>query len=216
MDRLHVAHGSRQFRVLMVCTGNICRSPFAEILFRHLLVGRLGGRWASRFEVSSAGVRAMVGAQMHPYTRDELMPWGLDGIQAGRFAARQVCPELVRRSDLVLGANPGHRSAVLEYVPEALPITFGLREFARLARVVDLAELPDDPVERALRLVERARASRGLAPPDSPEADLIPDPMGDDPRAHHGAAVLIRDAVEQIVELIAPLRQVAVDHGGTA
>ena len=45
------------FRILIVCTGNICRSPAAEILTRHLLIGRLGGRAASSFRVSSAGVR---------------------------------------------------------------------------------------------------------------------------------------------------------------
>src|SRR4051812_32932148 len=55
-----------EFRLLFVCTGNICRSPFAEILTRHLLVGRLGGRVAGRFEISSAGVQAVVGSPMHP------------------------------------------------------------------------------------------------------------------------------------------------------
>jgi hypothetical protein len=46
-----------EFRVLYVCTGNICRSPFAEILTRHLLTGRLGGQAAAAFDVSSAGRR---------------------------------------------------------------------------------------------------------------------------------------------------------------
>ncbi|NMI00103.1 low molecular weight phosphatase family protein [Pseudonocardia acidicola] len=137
------------FRLLYVCTGNICRSPFAEILTRHLLVGRLGGRAAAEFDVSSAGVRAVVGAQMHPDTRDELTPWGLDGVIAGRFAARQLRSTMIEEADLVLGANPRHRSAVVERAPVALQTTFGLREFARLAAAVDPGVLPvDDPVER--------------------------------------------------------------------
>jgi protein-tyrosine phosphatase len=68
----------RAFR-LYVCTGNICRSPFAEILTRHVLVDRLGGTAAAAFHIASAGVRAVAGAPMHPATREELRPWGLEG-----------------------------------------------------------------------------------------------------------------------------------------
>ena len=45
----------------------------------------------------------------------------------------------------MLGATPRHRSAVVERLPAALPITFSLREFARLAEAVDPAALPDAP-----------------------------------------------------------------------
>ena len=46
------------FRILTVCTGNICRSPVAE----RLLQAGLGDAVA----VSSAGVRAVVGDPIHP------------------------------------------------------------------------------------------------------------------------------------------------------
>lgn len=192
------------FRLLFVCTGNICRSPLAEILTRHLLIGRLGGRVAASFEVSSAGVQAVVGAQMNLATRDELAPWGLDGVIAGRFIARQVRSAMVEQSHLVLGANPSHRSAVVERTPAALPIAFSLREFARLAASVDPSHLPAEPVTRAHALVAQARQRRGMAPPRTPDADRIPDPMGRPKWAHHEAAVLIRDAVQTIVDVIAP------------
>jgi len=39
-------------RVLFVCLGNICRSPLAEAVFRHLVEER---GWAGRFEIDSAG-----------------------------------------------------------------------------------------------------------------------------------------------------------------
>jgi protein-tyrosine phosphatase len=192
------------FRLLFVCTGNICRSPFAEILTRHLLVGRLGGRAAAAFDVSSAGVQAVVGAQMHPDSRDQLSPWGLDRVIAGKFAARQLRSGLVEQAHLVLGAGPRHRSAVVERAPAALATAFSLREFARLAAAVDQRLLPAEPVARAHALVEQARLQRGLAPPEGPEADRIPDPMGRPPRAHHEAAVLISAAVQSIVDVIAP------------
>ncbi|MGE3285975.1 MAG: low molecular weight phosphatase family protein [Pseudonocardia sp.] len=58
--RRHRAVADERFRVLFVCTGNICRSPFVEILTRHLLQARLGpaavgGRW-SVVECSPAGL----------------------------------------------------------------------------------------------------------------------------------------------------------------
>ena len=43
MGRHRREEAEDEFRLLFICTGNICRSPFAEILTRHLLRGRRGG-----------------------------------------------------------------------------------------------------------------------------------------------------------------------------
>lgn len=190
-----------RFRLLFVCTGNICRSPFAEILSRHLIRGRLGGRVAESFKISSAGVQAVVGSPMHPDSRAELAPWNLDGTIADRFVARQLRSAMIERADLVLGATSRHRSAVVELCPAALPITFGIREFARLAEAVDLAELPAHPVARAHALVELVRLQRGLVP-SSPSGDDVPDPMGRPRAAHRDAAQLTHAAVASIVDVL--------------
>ena len=105
----------------------------------------------------------------------------------------------------MLGATPRHRSAVVGQCPGALPNTFGLREFARLATAVDLTELPVHPVARAHALVELARLRRGLVPPD-PDDDDIPDPIGCLRAVHHRAAVLILEAVTDVIDLVAPPR----------
>lgn len=193
-------HRAREtsFRLLFVCTGNICRSPFAEILMRHLLAERLGRPAAASFEVASAGVHGVEGAPIHPDTRAELGPFGIDGEPADHFTARRLASAMVESSDLVLGANPSHRAAVVDSTPDALPFVFSLREFARLAVAVDPRGLPSVPVERAHALVEAARSRRGLVPP-APDGDRIPDPMGHPAAAHHAAAVLIREALAVIV-----------------
>lgn len=192
------------FRVLFVCTGNVCRSPFAEILTRHLLIGGLGGRAASRFRVESAGVRAVVGAQMDHDTRDELMPWGLDGASlAGLFLARQLTAGMISDSDLILGAGQAHRGAVVERLPEARRTTFTLREFARLVADVDPRSLPDEPAGRAGALVEQAWLRRGVVP-GRRGGDEVPDPIGGDPAAHRRATTLIADAVTTIVRKLVP------------
>jgi len=189
------------FGLLFVCTGNICRSPFAEILTRHLLRGRLGGRAAAPFDVSSAGVAAVEGAGMHPDSRRELAPWHLDGPMSDGFVARQVDSSMIERSHLVLGAAARHRSAVVELCPAALPITFGLREFARLAAAVDVTALPAHPVARAHALVEHARLRRGLVPPD-PGGEDVPDPIGRSRDAHHLAAVLTHAALTTVLDVV--------------
>jgi protein-tyrosine phosphatase len=171
---------------------------------RHLLVGRLGGRAASEFQISSAGVQAVVGAPIHPDSRAQLQPWGLDGMAANTFAARQLSSSMVTAAHLVLGASPRHRSAVVEYAPAALSTAFSLREFARLLESVDIGSLPSDPVARAHMLIDEARLLRGLVPPTEPNGDQVPDPMGQPPSAHRHAAELIEDAVRTIVDVIAP------------
>ena len=206
MGRHRADERTDAFRLLFVCTGNICRSPFAEILTRHLLRGRLGGRAAAAFDVSSAGVAAVVGSAMHPDSRAELAPWGLDGAPADGFVARQLQSSMIEQSHLVLGATSRHRSAVVEQCPAALPITFGLREFARLAAAVDPAELPAHPVARAHALVELSRLRRGLVPPD-PEGDDVPDPIGGSRAAHHRAARLIHAAVAEVIDIVATARR---------
>ncbi|WP_208819739.1 protein-tyrosine-phosphatase [Pseudonocardia alni] len=189
-----------RFRILIVCTGNICRSPAAELLLRSLLVGRLGGREAARAEVSSAGVAAVVGSGMHPLSRAELAPWGLDARAEG-FRARQLDDRTVARADLVLGAGVRHRSTVLERHPYLLDRTFALREFARLVEASDTAVLPTDLVERGRGLVGLARAARGTVPPAD---DTVPDPMGGPEAAHHDAVRRIFAAVHTIVGELAP------------
>lgn len=189
------------FRLLYVCTGNLCRSPFAEILTGHLLSARLGPE-AVRFEVASAGVAAVVGSGMHPGAREELVPWGLGGAASREFRAQQLTAEMVAAADLVLGATVAHRSAVVRLAPQALAVTFSLREFFRLAASVDRARLPAESVPRARALVGEARARRGLAA-GSPEDDQIADPISGGVLAQRQSAALIGEAVSAIVGVLA-------------
>ncbi|MGY1652041.1 arsenate reductase/protein-tyrosine-phosphatase family protein [Geodermatophilus sp. SYSU D01119] len=162
------------FTVLVVCTGNICRSPLAERLGRAYLDERLAGR-AGEVELGSAGTRAVVGAAMHPDTA--LVLRGLGGDPAG-FRARQVVDGMVIDADLTLTMTRAHRREVLALAPRALARTYTLREAADLIRIAGTGtDVPDrTPADRARRLVSRLNAARSRRH-SGPEDD-VQDPVG--------------------------------------
>lgn len=161
---------SAPFRVLAVCTGNICRSPAVERLLRAAL--------GPDVVVTSAGTRAMTG---YPVSEPMVPLLTAAGADADGFTARQLTEPLVRESDLVLALTRAHRSAVVELHPPAVRRTFTLRELARLAAAVDPAELPPgSPGERLAALVPLAAGRRGAHRAD-PALDDVVDPyrLGD-------------------------------------
>jgi protein-tyrosine phosphatase len=170
---------TQPFRVLFVCIGNVCRSPVGE----RLLAARLPG---DRFEVSSAGVGAMVGYAMSKYAAEELRSYG--GDPAG-FAARQLTTEILEGSDLILTATRELRSHVLAEVPGALRRTFTILEFAAL-------------VERAegttpAQVVKWASTHRSSVARDEQD---VPDPYRRGTEAHALSARAIDAAVQQIAK----------------
>jgi protein-tyrosine phosphatase len=198
---------TESFRILFVCTGNVCRSPFAEVLTRGLLA-------AAGFpaEVSSAGTDAPVGLPLHPDTRRALAEWGLDGAAADACRARLLEPGMVAAADLVLGATVEHRAAIVRAAPKGLRHTFALREFARLAAAVDPSALPTEPAARGRALVTAAKAERG-ARPVPVGADDIADPIGRPAAAHLATATAIAGAVTTIVAVLTSAQfAVSRDH----
>ncbi|WP_018144020.1 low molecular weight protein-tyrosine-phosphatase [Thioalkalivibrio sp. AKL6] len=95
-------------RILVVCTGNICRSPIGEALLRNRLPERA---------VESAGLGALVGEGVHPEARRLAE---VDGLDVSAHVARQVEPELLHHADLVLVMSERQRQAVGACHPEVL------------------------------------------------------------------------------------------------
>lgn len=189
-----------RFGILFVCTGNICRSPYAERLARRLLADSLGGDGAGRFGLASAGTHALVGSGMDLLAHAELRAAG--GSSDG-FAARQVGAKDIAAAELVLTAERAHRAYVVRELPRALRTTFTLREFARLLDAgLPGHRPPDDPVARIRLAVAIARSTRGTLEQGPPGDDDVPDPYGLPAEAHHETATIIAAALQQIVGLI--------------
>lgn len=190
-----------RFSVLFVSTGNVCRSPLAEGLLRGRLTAALGAV-ARTFRCESAGTWGHQGAVMEDNAAAVLREHGAD--PAG-FLARELGPDQLLVADLILGAAREHREQVRLIDPYAAGRTFSIREFARLARLVDAAELPAaDPAARARELVDRVALLRtsgaGTPGPD----DDIADPFGAPLHVFRLCARSIDEALADLVDLLAP------------
>lgn len=122
---------AKPFRILTVCTGNICRSPMTE----RLLQSNLDEQFPGQFIVESAGTGALVGNPIDPRVAGFIRDAESDDKD---FSARQLTPEILERQDLVLALAREHRSKVVEMSPLMLRKTFTLREFARLLPTIQL------------------------------------------------------------------------------
>ena len=106
--------------ILFLCTGNVCRSPMAEGLFRHAVKGR------GEFRILSAGLGAMDG---QPPTNHSVQAMRELGIDISHQRSRALTAELVRSADLILGMTHSHTDTVALLYPKAAEKTFLLREF---------------------------------------------------------------------------------------
>ncbi len=186
-------------RILVVCTGNICRSPLAERLLRARLADRLGAG-SERIVVTSAGVRAVVGSGMTAQAAAELRALGGDD---HAFVSRQLTVGLLAEADLVLVATRQHRSEVVSLAPGAVRRTFTLRELHRLLRDADLSGLPQEPAERVRGLLAVAVARRGLVPPLDGRDDGVADPYGLSAQAYATTTQQIVPVVDLLVDVLA-------------
>jgi protein-tyrosine phosphatase len=194
------------YRILMVCTGNICRSPVMERLFVARLRERLMATDAARFEVSSGGTWGMAGARMSPNAAETLVALG--GDPAG-FDSCSLSADMLATPDLILTAASGHRELVVTADPQAADHPVTLREFARLLEPVTAAEIDGlvssaDPVERMRAVVAAALDRREAGSVGTAGADDIGDPYGRERAVYVRVAHQIDAAIATVMELLAP------------
>jgi len=192
---------SEEARVLIVCTGNICRSPFIERLLQHQLDERRSGSNVGVI-VRSAGTAALVGSAMDPQAAAQLE---LHGGDSTGFRARDLTPALIAESDLVLTATRGHRGKVALMSPKVLRRVFTFCDFADLVEGIDgfsVPVAPTDPRAWLGQVTEKAAASRGLRPPlDLPLAD-IGDPYRRDDQVFAAMAKQVVESMPAVVRAL--------------
>lgn len=165
--------------VLFICTGNICRSAFAESLLRNA---------RPDLRVESAGLHAVVGAPMDRIPAELATRSGGETVD---HKGRQLSASIVADAGLILTMTRDHRGGVLAEFPFALHRTFTIAEFA------DLLAMEDAPYGRnasglrdAVARVGRIRSSRV-----DQDQDDIEDPYHRPREVHERVAQKIRGYV---------------------
>ena len=217
-------------RILLVCTGNICRSPLAEQLLRARLE-ELG----VQPDVHSAGTRALVASPMTAEAAELSLTYGA---RSTAHAAQQLTEQIVGAADLILTATRDHRREVVTLLPKATRYTFTLNQFARLVGAMAAPEHPADsppgpgpetgptiehgpgslgwapragqpaPASQASAfsdLIASIAATRGLRPsPNPPTLDDIDDPYRQSAAVYATVAAIIDESVATIATALAP------------
>lgn len=130
------------FRILLVCTGNTCRSPMAETLLAakihqaglngEIMVLSAGLAGGGSLPASYGAVQAMVGR----------------GLDISNHCSRQLLPDYIEAADLVLTMTKGHKQAVQRLAAHKVDKVFTLAEFAGEDGDVDDPFGGDDVVYR--------------------------------------------------------------------
>ena len=166
-----------RYSVLFVCTGNICRSAYAECRSRRLDIPEL--------EFNSAGTHALVGHSMEHHMV-ELLPE--PGVAAG-FAARQITRELGSSMDLLLVMEGEQRQWIIDEFPELVRRTFLLGHAAR-----ELRGFPEDgPLEQVAEHLWRRRTRAD---------DDIPDPYRRGWAAAQESAAMIDAGLNVVLQVL--------------
>ncbi len=182
--------------ILFVCTGNTCRSPMAEGIFRKMLEAR-----GMDVEVRSAGVSAAPGFPISGNALIILQEKGIDG----DFSSDELNESTVAWADLILAMTMNHKRALIQRFPGAVDKVFTLREYVEDdPRVLDLiAEREKLYTEWQIQLAlsqdmpERDKARLGELEKHMPDYDIF-DPFG-------GPLDLYQQCADEIEQALAKL-----------
>jgi sulfate adenylyltransferase len=154
-------------KVLFVCTANICRSAYAEVVARQVAPAGL--------TFASAGVRGRVAEPMEPLMAAQATA---RGASTESFRSQSLSMSMVDEADVVLTAESLHRRVILEERPVAMRKAFTFGQFVR--GLDELDGWGADVVDQV-----RSRAATSTV------ADDVADPYRRGPEAFEVAAAEI-------------------------
>ena len=132
--------------ILVVCVGNICRSPTGEALLKKRLEGR-------NIQVSSAGLGALTGKPVDPIAA-QLM--AAAGYTLPDHQARQLSPEMLRNADLILTMELKHIQSIHSLAPETRGKTFLFGKWSNNREIPDPYRQQLPAFEHVFKIMDEA------------------------------------------------------------
>lgn len=175
-------------KILIVCTGNICRSPMAEVLLRRTLEG--AGH--PEVEVASFGTWGLTGS---PATSEAIEVMRQQGIDMTSHQARSLERGDVEEADLVLAMTSVHLREIEDLAPGSSSKVLLMKELAE----VEVGELP-----AGSSLAERVAALRTARRPEWRRRLDLDDPMGLPIFAYERAARQISEGIDHLAKILLP------------
>lgn len=153
--------------VLVVCTGNVCRSPIAEAFLRSAFEERLG---SDAPDVASAGTMGWTGSGADP---SSIRAAAERGVDLTSHRAREISDDEVARAALIVAMSPEH---VRDLDREARSRAFTLKELVRLLESLPEPHAPG-VTGLSARVADADRLRRDGFEGD-PSDEAIVDPLG--------------------------------------
>jgi len=113
-----------KFKLLLVCTGNTCRSPMATGILKKLLEDK----GIHQFEVESAGIASYPGSLASLFAVETCRNFGID---ISQHSSRQLTKEMAEAADLILVMTPEHIDYIFHLDQELAEKTFLLKAFPK-------------------------------------------------------------------------------------
>lgn len=132
--------------ILVVCAGNICRSPTGEYLLKDKLKDR-------KINVSSAGLTALVGKGAETTATSIALTKNIDMTE---HKGRQLSSALIAENDLILVMEERHLSDLLGQYPQARGKTFLLGKWIDDTEIPDPYRQSNEAFEHVYQLIDRA------------------------------------------------------------
>lgn len=130
--------------VLVVCVGNICRSPVGERLLRAALPDTV---------VTSAGINALVG---HAADKTAALVAAADGVSLDGHVSRQLTAELGASQDLILVMESGHKHEIARRFPQLSGRTMLFDQWTGMKGIADPYQLSQTFHEQVFQQIKAA------------------------------------------------------------